>query len=138
MENVLESIMQITHSSPWPGGVRARIGGIARIALCLAVALGGRGVPATAQPPEHADPSLAPWFQGLRQPGTGVSCCSMADCRATDYRPGADGYEALIEGEWMPVPPDRVLHRVDNPIGRAVVCYVPGRGILCFVTPDEA
>ena len=93
---------------------------------------------ASAQPPDNADPSLAPWFQGLRQPGTGISCCSIADCRATEYRTNAEGYEALIDGAWLPVPPDKVLHRVDNPIGRAVVCYMPGRGILCFVTPDEA
>lgn len=62
----------------------------------------------------------------------------IADCRATEYRASAEGYEALIDGAWLRVPQDKVLHRVANPIGRAVVCYMPGRGILCFVTPDEA
>jgi hypothetical protein len=104
----------------------------------VAAVLAGGASAAAAQPPDNADPSLAPWFQGLRQPGTGISCCSIADCRATEYRTGADGYEALIDGTWLRVPQDKVLHRVDNPIGRAVVCYMPGRGILCFVTPDEA
>jgi hypothetical protein len=92
---------------------------------------------ARGEPPEGADPSLAPWFQSLRQPGTGVSCCSIADCRQTDYRTNGDAYEALIDGEWLVVPSEKVLHRVDNPTGRAVVCYLPGRGIMCFVTPDE-
>ena len=90
-----------------------------------------------ARPPDNADPSLAPWYESLRQPGTEVSCCSLADCRPTEYRTSGTGYEAYIEGSWVAVPPDKVLRRVDNPTGRAVVCYLPGKGILCFVTPDE-
>ncbi len=35
------------------------------------------------RPPENADPTLAPWFQSLSIPGTGISCCSIADCRPT-------------------------------------------------------
>ncbi len=92
---------------------------------------------AGAAPPDNADTSLAPWYQSLRQPGTGISCCSMADCRATEYRTSAFGYEAFIDDKWLAVPPDRVLQHVDNPTGRAIVCYVPGRGILCFVRPAE-
>ena len=45
---------------------------------------------AAAQPPPDADYKLAPWFQSLRQPGTGTSCCSIADCRTTDYRTSGD------------------------------------------------
>ena len=41
---------------------------------------------AEANPPPDADMSLAPWFQSLKQPGTGMSCCSMADCRPADFR----------------------------------------------------
>jgi hypothetical protein len=92
---------------------------------------------AHATPPENADPALAPWFQSLQAPN-GSSCCSMADCRMTEYRTNETGYEALIEGRWMTVPPDRVLERVGNPTGRAVVCYAPGMGILCFVRPAES
>ena len=92
---------------------------------------------ASAAPPPNADATLAPWFQSLRQPGTGISCCSMADCRATEYRTTAIGYEAFVDDKWMPVPPDRVLEHTDNPTGRAIVCYMPGRGILCFVRPAE-
>jgi hypothetical protein len=95
-------------------------------------------VPALAAPPANADPSLAPWFQSLRQPGTGTSCCSIADCRMTEYRTTRSGYEALVGKKWLPVPPDRVLQHTTNPTGRAIVCYLPGEGILCFVRPAES
>jgi hypothetical protein len=92
---------------------------------------------AQARPPEDADPALAPWFQSLRQPGSGVSCCSIADCRAADYRINNDRYEAYVAGAWRTVPPDRVLQRDDNPTGRAVVCWTPATGVMCFIRgPD--
>jgi hypothetical protein len=92
---------------------------------------------AVARPPPNADMSLAPWFQGLRQPGTGISCCSMADCRQTDFRIAGSHYEALVEGEWREVPRDKILDRTDNPTGRAVVCYTPAGGIMCFIRGPE-
>jgi hypothetical protein len=92
---------------------------------------------ATARPPPNADMSLAPWFQDLRQPGTGMSCCSMADCRQTDFRIAGSHYEAMVDGEWREVPPDTILQRTDNPTGRAVVCYTPSRGIMCFIRGPE-
>jgi hypothetical protein len=107
------------------------------VAVALMTLLLGFGGAARAAPPENADPSLAPWFQSLRQPGTGISCCSIADCRVTDYRMDAVGYEALIDEKWMSVPPDRILQHISNPTGRAIVCYHPGTGILCFVRPSE-
>jgi len=108
------------------------------VAMTLAaVFLGFISEAARAAPPENSDPALAPWFQSLRQPGTGISCCSVADCRVTDYRTNAVGYEALIDEKWLPVPPDRILQHISNPTGRAIVCYHPGTGILCFVRPSE-
>ncbi len=115
---------------------RRRLGRFLGFAVIPATALLAASV-GLARPPTDADPSLAPWYQSLHQPGTEISCCSLADCRPTDYRSGPNGYEAYIEGSWVAVPPDKVLRRVDNPTGRAVVCYLPGKGILCFVTPDE-
>jgi hypothetical protein len=92
---------------------------------------------ANAYPPPGADMSLAPWFQGLRQPGTGMSCCSISDCRQTDFRTNGSHYEAMIEGRWLPIPPDKILDRTDNPTGRAVVCYTPTLGIMCFIRGPE-
>lgn len=87
-------------------------------------------------PPEHADPALAPWFKSLAQPDSGVSCCSLADCRPAEYRQGKEGYEVLIEGEWVPVPPEKILQRIDNPTGRPILCR-SGKTIYCFVRPAE-
>jgi hypothetical protein len=93
---------------------------------------------AAAQPPDGADPSLRPWFESLKQPGTGVSCCSIADCRPVQYRLAPDGYEALIDMGWVHVPEDRVLHNKQNPLGRAVLCRSPASGaIFCFVPGPE-
>jgi len=92
---------------------------------------------AQAAPPENSDQRLAPWYQGLKQPGSGVSCCSIADCRQVDYRVAGGHYEAMIESRWMPVPDDKVLRNTPNPTGRGVVCYTPWQGILCFVSAAE-
>ena len=105
--------------------------------LSLAVALLAFASAAQARAPDSADPQLAPWFQGLRQPDTGISCCSIADCRQTEYRTSGDHYEALIQDRWVSVPPEKVLSRTDNPTGRAVVCWTPGTGIMCFVRGPE-
>ena len=47
---------------------------------------------AVAAPPDSPDPAVAPWFESLKQPGTGASGCSIADCRTVDFRQDRDGY----------------------------------------------
>lgn len=89
---------------------------------------------ARSAPPENADPALAPWFQSLTG-RHGESCCSVADCRPADARLGESGGEVLIEGQWVPVPEDAVLHR-DNPTGQAILCR-DGYRVRCFVPPSE-
>lgn len=90
-----------------------------------------------AEPPTNANPALATWFRGLKAPN-GTACCTIADCRRADYRLTPDGYQAMIEGRWVSVPWERVLRRIDNPTGEAVVCYVPHTElIMCFVRPPE-
>jgi hypothetical protein len=91
-----------------------------------------------AAPPPNADPSLAPWFNDLRQPWTNALCCSVADCRPVDARLNDGHYEAFIEGEWRRVPDHLILNRSDNPTGRAVACWTPQVGILCFVRAPES
>jgi hypothetical protein len=120
-----------------PALVRAEIEDLAmRRFILIAVGL-LLAPPVRAAPPPDADGTLAPWFQSLRQPNTGVSCCSMADCRTVDYRTDGDSYEALIEGRWIIVPREKILQRIDNPTGRAVVCWTPALGVLCFVRASE-
>ncbi|MBV8537652.1 MAG: hypothetical protein JO128_18795 [Alphaproteobacteria bacterium] len=83
-------------------------------------------------PPENADPALAPWFRSLAQPGTGISCCSIADCRPVDTRITSGGYEIYVKDQWLTVPPEKVLQGKQNPTGKPVACVLNGQ-VLCFV-----
>jgi len=112
-----------------------------KIAIAVGLALSQAAV---AAPPDYPDPALAPWFDSLKQPGTGAPCCSIADCRTVEFRQDRDGYEVLIDGRWrvslpfwLRVPPNRIIDRIDNPTNRGVVCFTPEAGILCFVRPSE-
>ena len=90
-----------------------------------------------AEPPADADPALRPWFELLKRPGSGASCCTIADCRPVSYRISADGYEALVGSIWISVPKDTVLRSQHNPLGRAVLCRSPVGTIFCFVPGPE-
>lgn len=105
--------------------------------LMTGMALAMLTASAQSRPPKDADMSLAPWFHSLRQPGTGMSCCSVADCRRTDFRIKGNRYEAMVAGKWQAVPPNTVLDRTDNPTGQAIVCYTPYLGIMCFIKGPE-
>lgn len=101
--------------------------------------------PVYALPPDNVDPSLTPWFNSLKQPGTGAECCSIADCRTAEVRRDSQGYEVKIDHKWhvssifwLRVPAERILDEHSNPTGRAVLCYTPEAGILCFVPPPES
>ena len=119
-----------------PGKIFSAIAIAAGLALCPV---------AIAAPPDNRNPALAPWFESLKQPGTGAPCCSIADCRTAEFRRDRDGYEVLIDGRWkmsvpfwLRVPPNRIIDGIDNPTGRGVVCFAPEAGILCFVPPPES
>ena len=103
--------------------------------FCLALFV--TGAQARLRPGQVPDPVLGPWFQSLTQPGTGIPCCSVSDCHETDFRINGDHYEAWVDGQWRVVPPEAVLKRTDNPTGRAVACFVPILGIICFVRGPE-
>ena len=110
-----------------------RSAGLVVLALAALLSRGGE-----AAPPEGADSALAPWFESLKQPGSGVSCCSIADCRPVEYRLATAGYEALLDARWVRVPDDKILHGRTNPTGRAQLCRSPISGaILCFIPASE-
>jgi hypothetical protein len=113
--------------------------------LCQTIVAGMIGcycIPLGAEPPDGADPSLAPWFRSLRQPGTNQSCCDMADCRIVRYRTAGDHFQAFIGDAfprwsnaphaWVDVPNANVLHRKDNPTGEGIACWFQGQ-VLCFI-----
>ena len=92
-----------------------------------------------AEPPEGADPALRPWFESLKQPGTGVSCCSISDCRPVQYRlaPGA-GTRRWSARCGSTCRMTRSCAIKKNPLGRAVLCRSPASGtIFCFVPGPE-
>jgi hypothetical protein len=108
-------------------------------------------VRATAAPPagQPIDPEMHKWYESLKQPNTGIGCCSVADCRPYDSRVVGNHYEILDHGKWRPVPDNVVLHR-ENKAGTAVACletqwnysfrpppahYAPA--ILCFIPGPE-
>lgn len=96
-------------------------------------------MPAVAAPPEHADPALAPFFQSLKQPGSGASCCSIADCRPVKTRIGSTGLQAFIgtqfpgaPNEWRDVPDDVVIRGVANQVGAPILCFLGG-SVRCYL-----
>lgn len=68
------------------------------------------------------------------------ACCSEADGHPATWRASPEGYEVLIEGEWMHVPPNAVLHRKDNPTGDSIIWFGYRDGkpfIRCFIPAFE-
>ena len=108
------------------------------LVVMTAVLVSGSG---QAAPPEGADPNsqIGQWFQSLKQPGSGISCCSIADCRPVEYRLVSDGYEALLDKDWVRIPDQAILHGHSNPTARGILCRAPVSGtILCFVPASDA
>ncbi|MBI3506627.1 MAG: hypothetical protein HY059_17450 [Proteobacteria bacterium] len=101
------------------------------------------GFSAWAAPPSDGDGRFAEWFRSLKHPD-GYGCCDISDCRQVEYRRGRTGYEALVTPathptdtpQWVEIPAERIIQR-DNPTGRAVLCWLPSRGVMCFVRPVE-
>lgn len=81
----------------------------------------------------HTHGEHAEFYRSLLQPGSSVSCCDNKDCRTTDdWRETANGYDVRLAGEWVSVPPNKVLSDRPNPTGHAVICH-NGRTIYCFL-----
>jgi len=75
-----------------------------------------------------------------RNDGKG-SCCNLMDCRPTQSRMVGDHYEVKVDGEWTPVPNDKI-NNVVAPDGGAHVCAPrqlgSNKGVLfCVVLPPE-
>ena len=90
---------------------------------------------------DNVPPDIRAWFKGVMAPN-GVPCCDIADGHRTAFEMRSTGYWVPIEGEWLPVPQEAVVHNAGNPVGEAVVwyvrqgdnsfyirCFVPGEGV---------
>ena len=85
------------------------------------------------------------WHQNFysklkRNDGQG-SCCNLMDCRPTQSRMLGDHYEVKVDGEWVPVPNDKI-NNVVAPDGGAHVCAPrqvgSNKGVLyCVILPSE-
>ncbi len=125
-----------------------------RIAAMVVLAIGVALVStAFAAPPPGGPGPFSDWYRSLQTP-SGGSCCDEGDCRPVEaYRsvrvvdedgPVRFAYEVLVTPAshgaavpmWVPVPPGRVLAR-ENPTGKAVACWLPSAGVMCFVRPAE-
>jgi hypothetical protein len=79
------------------------------------------------------------WYKELKQPDTGYSCCNgtangvEGDCRPTRAYLTEDGtWRAMIDGQWVPVPPRVVLKQL-APDGRSHICASRSGLIYCFL-----
>jgi hypothetical protein len=79
------------------------------------------------------------WYQELKQPGTGYSCCTgtingiEGDCRPTRAYLTEEGqWRALIDGKWVLIPPRAVLKQL-APDGRSHICASRSGMIYCFL-----
>ena len=96
------------------------------VVLCLVAG------PLLAKPPPGATAN-SEWFKSLEDPETTLSCCSEVDCRPVEERIANGHYELYGRVYEVKVPIGKILRRADNPMGRAVLCWSPMFGIMCFV-----
>jgi len=86
----------------------------------------------------YADENRGAWFKSLKQPGSGLSCCDISDCRRADAEWRGNQWWAIVQGEWTPVPRNKELSKMSID-GDAYVCssQAPSKSptIYCFVPP---
>jgi len=119
------------------------------VGVVLAFVLAGAGLPASAWAQDshrldqgrHGEGHAQShdWYQELKQPGSGASCCNgtingvEGDCRPTRAYLNDDGqWYALLEGRWILVPPRVVLKQL-APDGRSHICASKSGMIYCFL-----
>jgi hypothetical protein len=71
-----------------------------------------------------------------------TSCCNDGDCRPTQSRRVGDRHEVKVDGEWTPVPPNKIVD-VIAPDGGAHVCAPVQAGwskgsLYCVVLPPDS
>ncbi len=64
------------------------------------------------------------FYSKLRQPQTGISCCSQRDCRPAQHRQTNQGHEFLINGEWVNVAQTKIIDNKLTPDGQSHWCGI--------------
>jgi len=85
-----------------------------------------------------ADLDKGAWFNSLKMPGSGTSCCSIADCKQVDSEWRNDGWWALAQTKgWISIPDGKIIKNKPNIMERAILCTSPGdQSLYCFLPPD--
>jgi hypothetical protein len=99
--------------------------------LCLFQIANAEATPPASMTP---NPALHVWFDSLKQSGTQKPCCSISDCRFTDYKERDGHFEVIVDGWPYLVPDQAILRMTGNPTAHAVVCY----GHASFGLPTPA
>ena len=81
------------------------------------------------------------FYAKLRRNDGQGPCCGLTDCRPTQSRMIGDHYEVKVDGEWIPVPNDKI-NDVVAPDSGAHVCAPEqigrNKGVLfCVILPPE-
>jgi hypothetical protein len=111
---------------------RAAIALAASVAPALAIASAARA-------DEHHHPAQdAPiheqfYSTWMRPDQPDKSCCNKRDCApVTQVRRVGNRWQALRDGEWLTIPPEKIEVNRDSPDGRSHLCAIGG-SVLCFV-----
>lgn len=73
------------------------------------------------------------WFKSLRVPGTGISCCDVADCKRVEAVYD-HGWFIVVDGKRMAVPQRAIVRDQTSYDGAAYACIV-NVNIRCFIPP---
>lgn len=80
----------------------------------------------------------ASWFKSLKQPGTGISCCDVSDCKQTRAEWRGEGWRAALpDGTMVSVPDAKIVKNKPSIDGEAYLCSGPASGaVYCFIPPN--
>ena len=83
------------------------------------------------------------WYQTLKQPGTNVSCCNNTDCRPTMSRVVDGAVQVVLDGDWTPVPSEKILKTPAPDLGDHVCApkrnnFLPKGYVYCVVLGSGA
>jgi hypothetical protein len=84
----------------------------------------------------HADAQHDEWMRSLKRPDTGGSCCNLRDCNPTDAEWRDGQWWAVLRGQWIAIPPEKVLTHPRSLDGEAWLCAsLSSTFVFCFVPP---
>jgi hypothetical protein len=117
-----------------PMTLRAAIAFAACVLLAFTAAQASRARADEHQHPPQDVPIHEQFYSTWMRPDQpDKSCCNRRDCApVTQVRRADNRWQALRDGEWLTIPPEKIEHNRDSPDGRSHLCAIGGT-VLCFV-----